>query len=123
MVVYEIIVDVILILNLVALTQVNFQKEIGNIDLQEIYQPVNKKVYGNKLKALQVETLLTMDEAKTYCKNAKADIIFVNAEAPFLDETFTKFQLMEIWDSSYYSARYKLVLKEDGSTLAQSSGD
>ena len=124
MVVYEIIVDIIRILNLVALTQVNFQKEIGNIDLQKIYQPVNKNVvYGNKLKALRVETLLTMDEAKTYCKNAKADIFFVNTEAPFLDELFTKFQLTEIWDSSYYSARYKLVLTEDGSTLAQSSGD
>ena len=80
-------------------------------------------MYGNKLKALRVETLLTMDEAKTYCKNAKDDIFFVNAEAPFWDEIFTKFQLMEIWDSSYYSARYKLVLTEDGSTLAQSSGD
>ena len=122
--VYEIIVDVIWILNLVALTQVNFQKEIGSIDLQEIYQPVNKNVvYGNKLKALRVETLLTMDEAKTYCKNAKADVFFVNAEAPFLDEIFTKFQLTDLWDSSYYSARYKLVLTEDGSTLAQSSGD
>ena len=124
MVVYEILVDIIQILNLVALTQVNFQKEIGNIDLREIYQPVNKSVvYGNKLKALWVETLLTMDEAKTYCKNAKADIFFVNTEAPFLDEIFTKFQLTEIWDSSYFSARYKLVLTEDGSTLAQSSGD
>ena len=51
--VYEIVVDVIRILNLVALTQVNFQKEITNIGLQEIYQPVNKNVvYGNKLKAL-----------------------------------------------------------------------
>ena len=50
MVVYKIIVDVILILNLVALTQVNFQKEIGDIYLQKIYQPVNKNVvYGNKL--------------------------------------------------------------------------
>ena len=77
MVVYEIIVDVIRILNLVALTQVNFQKEIVNIDLQKIYQPVNKNVVlGNKLKALRVETLLTMDEAKTYCQNAKADIFF-----------------------------------------------
>ena len=85
MMVYEIVVDVIRILNLVALTQVNFQKEIGNIDLQKIYQPVNKNVvYGNKLKALRVETLLTMDEAKTYCKNTKADIFFVNTEAPFL---------------------------------------
>ena len=65
MVVYEILVDIIQILNLVALTQVNFQKEIGNIDLQKIYQPVNKNVvYGNKLKALRVETLLTMDEVK-----------------------------------------------------------
>ena len=64
-----------------------------------------------------------MDEAKTYCKNAKADVFFVNAEAPFLDEIFTKFQLTDLWDSSYYSARYKLVLTEDGSTLAQSSGD
>ena len=36
MVVYEIVVDIIQILNLVALTQVNFQKEIGNIDLQKI---------------------------------------------------------------------------------------
>ena len=52
MVVYEIVVDVIRILNLVALTQVNFQKEIGNIDLQKIYQPVNKNVvYGNKFKS------------------------------------------------------------------------
>ena len=72
MVVYEIIEDVIRILNLLALTQVNFQKEIVSIDLQKIYQPVNKNVvYGNKLKALRVETLMTMDEAKTYCKNAK----------------------------------------------------
>ena len=44
MVVYEIIVDVILILNLVALTQVNFQKEIGYIYLQKIYQPLNKTI-------------------------------------------------------------------------------
>ena len=46
----------------------------------------------------------------------------MNAEAPFLDEIFTKFKLTEIWDRSFYSARYKLVLTEDGSTLAQSSG-
>ena len=91
--VYEIIIDVIQVLNLVALTQVNFQKEIGNIDLQKIYQPINNNVvYGNKLKVLRVEPLLTMDEAKTYCKNAKSDVFFVNTKAPILDEIFNKFQ-------------------------------
>ena len=48
---------------------------------------------------------------------------FVSPDNPNLKEIFDKFSFTEIWDSSYFSARYKMVLTEDGATLAQSSGN
>ena len=102
----------------------DFQKEFRKINMQEQYQPAKQNlVYGERFKAKKVDTTLTMDEAKIYCKNAFSNVYFVSPDNPNLKEIFDKFSFTEIWDSSYFSARYKMVLTEDGATLAQSSGN
>ena len=124
MVVYEIVLDFLQILNLLTANHADFQKEFRKINIQENYQPAKQNlVYGECFKAKKVDSTLNMDEAKIYCKNAFSNVYFVSPDNPNLKEIFDKFGFTEIWDSSYFSARYKMVLTEDGATLAQSSGN
>ena len=121
--IFSINVEFLQTLTLLLSTQNTLKTDLENVNIVSIYQPFTQgTLYGDTYKVIKAPEKMTNIEAKSYCKNMKADLYFVSSQKPQIDLIFDNFSITEVWDGSYFSVLTNLILDNDGNIIEKISG-